>query len=465
MGFLLLLSLCGCFEPDPIVAVPPTATPEWPTPTAETQPTAAPKPEALVFPLAAPAHVGIQRPTDEGCVECHTDAEALRVSFERSSAAGSALPSYQAGTGEALPAETWESFVVNGDLFLGTVHGRYGCIGCHGGTGETALKEVAHQDMTADPSATGVCATCHDAEMATDGSSLHANLTGYQAVLFARTSPPEQARLETMMENHCATCHTTTCGQCHVSRPERLGGGLVAGHVFKDRQAINATCAGCHGTRIEDEYKGHHDTVPGDVHWTEARMACSDCHIAAEFHGTLEGFAHRYDGRPIPDCGSSGCHPDVEEDDGIRQHGDDHLKNLSCQACHAADYVNCYGCHVSMEGQQPQFELESSQIGLKLGRNPLQDRYRPWKYVPVRHVPIAPDSFAYYGENLLPNFDASPTWKYTTPHTIQRITPQNRECNACHGNAAVFLTVADVAAGELSANQRVVVEMVPEPVD
>jgi thiosulfate/3-mercaptopyruvate sulfurtransferase len=175
--------------------------------------------------------------------------------------------------------------------------------------------------------------------------------------------------------------------------------------------------------------------------------------------------AHRYDGDAIPDCQSYGCHPDVAEDDGIQQHGDDHLKSLSCQACHATDYVNCYGCHVSMNGKEATFELGGSQIGFKLGRNPIQDRYRPWKFVPVRHVPIAPDSFAYYGEDLLPNFDALPTWKYTTPHTIQRITPQNKTCNACHGNTALFLTAADVDASELDANRRVIVEIVPEPVD
>jgi hypothetical protein len=79
----------------------------------------------------------------------------------------------------------------------------------------------------------------------------------------------------------------------------------------------------------------------------------------------------------------------------------------------------------------------------------------------VRHVPITRDSFAYYGESLLPNFDALPTWKYATPHNIQRITPQNETCGSCHGNTEVFLTDGDVSADELEANQDVIVEDLP----
>jgi len=109
--------------------------------------------------------------------------------------------------------------------------------------------------------------------------------------------------------------------------------------------------------------------------------------------------------------------------------------------------------------------LQSTLTGFKIGRNPIQSGYRPWKYVPVRHVPIAEDSFSDYGQDLLADFDALPTWKYATPHTIQRITPQNESCNACHGNAEVFLTAGDVAPEEMGANWRVIVDEIPEPVE
>jgi thiosulfate/3-mercaptopyruvate sulfurtransferase len=76
-------------------------------------------------------------------------------------------------------------------------------------------------------------------------------------------------------------------------------------------------------------------------------------------------------------------------------------------------------------------------------------------------VPIDRDSFSYYGEDLLPNFDSLPTWKYATPHNIQRITPQNESCNACHGNDEIFLTADDVGPDELEANRDVIVEELP----
>jgi thiosulfate/3-mercaptopyruvate sulfurtransferase len=116
-----------------------------------------------------------------------------------------------------------------------------------------------------------------------------------------------------------------------------------------------------------------------------------------------------------------------------------------------------------MEDGVAYYKVEPSEMDFKIGRNPLQSEDRPWKYVPVRHVPVDPDSFSYYGEDLLPNFDALPTWKYATPHNIQRNTPQNETCGACHGNAELFLTAEDVAPGEQEANKDVIVEELPFP--
>jgi thiosulfate/3-mercaptopyruvate sulfurtransferase len=116
---------------------------------------------------------------------------------------------------------------------------------------------------------------------------------------------------------------------------------------------------------------------------------------------------------------------------------------------------------VAQEEGVPFFKIEPSVMGFEIGYNPLRGDDRPWKYVPVRHVPIDTESFAYYGDDLLPNFDALPTWKYTTPHTIQRNTPQTETCDACHGNSEIFLTADDVLPEELEANQGVIVEDVP----
>jgi thiosulfate/3-mercaptopyruvate sulfurtransferase len=267
-------------------------------------------------------------------------------------------------------------------------------------------------------------------------------------------------QIEEMMGNHCTTCHTS-CGQCHVSSPTNLGGGLTEGHQFKKIPPMNLTCTGCHGSRIENEYKGKNRPVPADTHWIKGGMPCFACHSADEMHGKLGEFDHRYDGPPTPSCQDPDCHPEVAAGDGIAYHTDFHFEAVSCQVCHSASYKSCYSCHVAQEDGVPFFKIEPSVMGFQIGRNPRQSEDRPWQYVPVRHVPIDTESFAYYGEDLLPNFDALPTWKYATPHNIQRITPQNETCNACHGNAELFLTAEDVDPDELEANKDVIVEELP----
>jgi thiosulfate/3-mercaptopyruvate sulfurtransferase len=81
----------------------------------------------------------------------------------------------------------------------------------------------------------------------------------------------------------------------------------------------------------------------------------------------------------------------------------------------------------------------------------------------VRHVPISPTSYEYYGDDLLVNFSALPTWKYATPHNIQRNTPQTEACTNCHENADIFLTADKVLEIELEANAAVIVDEVPGP--
>ena len=85
----------------------------------------------------------------------------------------------------------------------------------------------------------------------------------------------------------------------------------------------------------------------------------------------------------------------------------------------------------------------------------------PEDYAVLRHVPVAPDTFAFYADDLLPNFAALPTWKFATPHNINRDTAQNASCDACHGNDEIFLTEEDLAPGEIEANQGVILNGAP----
>jgi thiosulfate/3-mercaptopyruvate sulfurtransferase len=361
--------------------------------------------------------------------------------------------------------EPWEKALVDGETYPQTVHGEVACTDCHNGLQDTD-KNIAHTDLNARPSSgsAAVCSECHEDQTEARATSLHATQEGYWTVLEARGATREEPAMHEMFGNHCAGCHTS-CGDCHVSQPASVGGGLLDGHNFTEKPPMSRTCTACHGSRIGSEFLGKHEGLRPDVHFRQERMTCTDCHSGESLHGqpvTDEGDApnHRYDGAPETECKS--CHLSGGSDDIMmhEMHGD----KLSCQVCHSISYTSCDSCHVAISetSGNPFFETADSYLTFLIGRNPLQSEDRPYEYVPLRHVPVDPDSFSFYGEDLLPDFDAQPTWRYTTPHNIQRETPQTESCNACHGNPDLFLTADKVAPEELNANLPVIVDTIPD---
>lgn len=365
------------------------------------------------------------------------------------------------------PLEAWEKVAMSVDALFdmwGTgeqysAHGRLSCVDCHGGSNVDDM-EVAHQDLVHDPSegAESVCAECHYEHVPTQMASLHNDLAGYETVLLARWDPNQVEVMDTVIENHCANCHAS-CGQCHVSQPASAGGGLIDEHVFKETPSMTRNCTGCHGSRVKNEYTGRNEGYPSDVHLRSGRMACVACHTGAEMHGLDVEGDHRYEGEQAPRC--EDCHQEATEAESNvyhTMHGD----TLSCQVCHSVSYKNCYNCHVQQsEDGIPFFEIDDSEMGFYIGLNPRVSDERPYKFVPLRHVPVSPISFEYYGQDLLSNFDVLPTWAYATPHNIQLNTPQTESCDACHGNEVWFLTADKVRPDELDANQSVIVQEVP----
>ncbi len=355
--------------------------------------------------------------------------------------------------------EGWEKVIITDETFEETIHGQLGCIACHGGNGDTDDKDTAHTGINTEPITEDACDQCHTDLADNHASSLHEGLEGYYTAIQQRTSEETWPHVEEAFGNHCESCHTS-CGQCHVSRPTNVGGGLSAGHQFKKIPPMNTTCTGCHGSRVNDEYKGGNEGYPADVHWTKAGLACFACHEEAEMHGTMDYKPdHRYDGPVTPGCATADCHADLATADTVPAHDNTHLETMACQTCHTTDYKNCYSCHVQKsEDDIPYFKIEPSVMDTKIGYNPIQSDERPWKWVILRHVPVDPDTFVYYGENLMPNFDNRPTWEFASPHAIQHVGPQAQTCNDCHGNADVFLTVDDLLPYEIEANRNVVVD-------
>ena len=364
------------------------------------------------------------------------------------------------------PLEPWEKVLVDREKFLPTDHGEIACLDCHGGV-QSPDKTLAHEGLVASPSAQPdkYCGECHSEQTATYPFALHSTQQGYWTALDARSVPENHPALQEMFGNHCATCHTT-CGECHVSQPKNVGGGLFTGHVFEMTPPMTRSCTACHGSRVGNEYIGKNEGIPGDVHFREGRMNCVKCHEGADLHGssmdpaTIE--VNRFAGAETPKCVD--CHgtaaPGGDDNPMHQAHGE----TLSCQVCHSVTYTSCDGCHVAVSeaSGKPFFEAEATYQTFFIGRNPIQSEDRPYRFIPVRHVPIAPASYEFYGEDLLTNFNALPTWMYSTPHNIQKYTPQNASCEACHNaDGTYFLTADKVKPEELEANASVVMEKLP----
>ncbi|HHB90015.1 MAG TPA: hypothetical protein ENK60_01750 [Anaerolineae bacterium] len=366
------------------------------------------------------------------------------------------------------PLEVWQKVLVKDKFLEKDVHADIGCIECHGGQPGTDDKDAAHEGMVkkvgANPAAT--CGQCHVDYAQAAQTNIHRLQTGYIDQLHKRGGDFTDPTFVRAYTNHCTGCHAD-CSDCHVSRPSALGGGLLSGHLFKKTASIWLTCGGCHSARIADDYKGNHEGIPPSIHWEKEGMLCGDCHTDdAAYHNGSHG-GTRYEDPTAPTCIQ--CHEDVRPDDGIAQHDQRHLESMACQTCHAAgQYKSCYGCHTGLDEKGlPYFTTEPSQMTFKIGHNPIPSERHPWEWVLLRHAPANQDLFAFYGDNLLPGFDNLPTWKYTSPHNMRRITPQNKTCNSCHGQKALFLTEEDVVPEERAANAPVIVapEEIPQPVE
>jgi len=379
-------------------------------------------------------------------------------------------------------------------LSSNSVHKGKSCVSCHGGDTTKNTREGAHTgDFKAIPGS-ATCTPCHQGIADQTADSLHTTLAGYDASLAARGfGTVEGATAQARFDAQCTKCHVATtggqsaCGFCHVSVPNTAGGGLLKGHAFQKTPSTDNNCTACHGSRVKDEYYGQNNallernkvayddgspfkattfTLQPDVHKTNG-MACADCHKGIEMHG---GGAptddDRYAVTTSPACAD--CHgagkTDAAEFVAVSMHSNKHLDTMDCYVCHAQPYKSCFSCHTDVTATgvpfynnnsgdptltdrkaaaaDPSKVASDALMTFRAGVNPKwtgEGDAAHKKYVTLRHVPVDADVFTYTGANaiagMIPDMTASPTWRYATPHSIQRKTEITKSCQNCHGAA------------------------------
>lgn len=354
-----------------------------------------------------------------------------------------------------------ELYYVNPE-FTETVHGELGCITCHGGE-NVSIKDVAHADMVGHPSAVdsgALCALCHEEIGETFKTSIHHTIQGMRVGIedfeHLGATTEEGNPLQLAFDGNCYKCHSD-CGTCHVSRPKAYTGGLHSEHSFAKTPPTEDTCYGCHGARTAGEYMGLVGYAT-DLHY-EAGMDCIDCHDVNNFHGSGEEEIRKRDA-DLPSC--TDCHGNVYEETDIEAHNVHSEDLMNCQVCHGSANNNCYDCHTELQEDGSIAGIAGeSRIMFKIGLNPERTEELPYKYMTLRHVPTASDTFKELGLDELVNYSDYPNWKYSPIHNVQRLTIQNENCESCHGNEYIFLSESDLRDSDSEANRKLVVINIP----
>lgn len=412
-----------------------------------------------------------QSPSVNSCEGCHTNYAHLKKVYTPDTAAA------PGGCGGETPhIEPYDRVYLGGEgykAFKASTHGKIPCTSCHNGVDNTGDKKLAHSNnFIKHPSDYAVekCGSCHASIVSKAHNNIHKGW-GQKSMLLLRyglvyTNANEietkfnqlPTRLKEGYNQNCARCHAG-CGDCHVNRPAAGGGGLLNGHKF-DKPHMTNQCTICHSSRGAHAFFGIAPGTSPDVHQTKG-MTCTTCHKATELHGDGKVYDQRYKVSLLPKC--EDCHKGMATKNIYHQV---HIDDMNCQTCHSQNYNNCGSCHVGGQGARI-----SSYQSFKIGMNPIQET-KPFKFATLRRAVMAPDSWELYGVSQLPNFNVRPTYKYTTPHNIQKWTSrtrvaQGRPCfDNCHiiregnilRNKELYLFNSDLLDWEKEANRTVVVD-------
>ena len=373
--------------------------------------------------------------TANSCEGCHTDYARLQEVYSPDTAAA-----VGGCGGDAIHFEPYDRVFMGGegyDTYKTSGHYAVGCTGCHNGVGDSGDKNVAHSgDFIRHPSLfyEDKCGNtgCHEDITGNFTTSLHHG-TGQKRKVTIRSGlsgPGDFDQLPAHQiagyNNNCSHCHGT-CGNCHVVRPAVGGGGLSNGHNFNKTPHMRNVCTTCHVSRGGHAYYGEAPGTKPDVHLTSKQFTCLNCHDGHELHGDGQPVEQRYAYTELPEC--EDCHSGLEQ---ANTYHTMHFDDFNCHVCHSQDYNNCGSCHIHGEGAR-----FGPYLGFKIAVNPIPDIKEGYDFALVRRTLGAPDNWKEYGVEEYTNFNAFPTYNYTTPHNLLRWTERTQvdggSCSSsCH---------------------------------
>jgi len=246
--------------------------------------------------------------SDEGCLECHGNLEAVQAAAE---ALGITIDDARAASLVTFPAPP------------GSVHEGVECLTCH-----AAAVEIPHPQGMAKANP---CASCHEDAVAAVNRSVHRDplgATSLRAPCWAchgahdvrPATDPRSTLYPPNVARRCLACHerqdylqgvhglgvqlaglnvAATCVSCHgghdIIGPDESGSRVA-------RRNVSFTCGKCHG-RVAETYRA-------SVHGAALTRSdnpdvptCVDCH---EAHNTQDPFLPRFRLGTVETCGK--CH-------------------------------------------------------------------------------------------------------------------------------------------------------------
>jgi cytochrome b subunit of formate dehydrogenase len=233
-----------------------------------------------------------QKPTNEDCLTCHSDATLTHEV-----------------NGKPV------SLYVNPDRFKNSVHGgMFACVDCH-----ADVKTSPHEATPAEV----FCATCHADEQAAYERGFHAKAI--------KTGDSKAA----------------TCSDCHGGPHELLPASNSRSRV--NRAKIAATCGACHGQKFVMEASGHsaqpffsyRESVHGRAAAAgmEKAAVCTDCHGTHEILAASDPRSSIFKFNVPATCAK--CHGSVEQEFMRSIHGQAIARgNSQAPVC-----TDCHGIH------------------------------------------------------------------------------------------------------------------------